>query len=158
MKILAIDPGSEFSAVVLFDGSKILDHFIYMNQDVGDVIEGCDADILAVEMVASYGMPVGATIFETCVWVGRFIERWFTTQVELPYMQIYRKDVKMHLCQSMRAKDSNIIQALKDRFGDYTYGKTGKGTKKNPAMLYGVHDDEWQALAVAVYVYDTFNK
>ena len=87
--------------------------------------------IKAIEMVASYGMPVGKTVFETCVWIGRFDACEDATLV-------YRKDVKMHLCGSMRAKDSNIRQALID--------KLGKEVTK------GVSKDVWSALAVAVTV------
>lgn len=60
-------------------------------------------------------MAVGETVFETCVWVGRFIEA--VSNYDIEYTKIYRKDEKMNLCQSMRAKDSNIRQALIDRFG-----------------------------------------
>lgn len=83
--------------------------------------------ILAIEMVASYGMPVGETVFETCVWIGRFIEHLNRFAIK-DYFKIYRKDEKMNICHSMKAKDSNIRQALIDRFGEV-------GTKKNPRLV-----------------------
>lgn len=85
-------------------------------------------------MIASYGMPVGKEVFETCVWIGKFAE---ASGMKENY--IYRKEEKMNLCHSMKAKDSNIRQALIDRFGVV-------GTKKNPRMvlsdssqIYGQH-------------------
>ena len=96
---------------------------------------------MAIEMVASYGMPVGATVFETVFWIGRFCEAW-----KGAFHRIFRKDVKMHLCNNMRAKDSNLAQALRDRFGE-------KPTKLKPNPVYGefkLKRDEWQAFAVAV--------
>ena len=148
MKILAIDPGNEKSAFVLWDGYKILKKGIWDNYDLlYDLNKG---DLLAIEMVASYGMPVGKTVFETCVWIGRFMERYYsqwTNPKKDSVRWVYRKDVKMHLCQTMRAKDSNIRQALIDRFG-------APGTKKSQGLLYGVSKDIWAALAVAVYQYD----
>lgn len=99
-------------------------------------------DALAIEMIASYGMPVGREVFETCVWIGRFIEAWGG-----PYTLVYRKDVKLHLCGQPRAKDSNIRQALIDRYG----GKDrAVGKKATPGPLYGVSADVWSALAIAV--------
>lgn len=78
---------------------------------------------LVIEMIASYGMPVGKEVFETCVWIGRFIEAF-----DLEYRYIYRKDEKMNICHTMKAKDSNIRQALIDRFGPV-------GTKRNPRLV-----------------------
>jgi hypothetical protein len=92
------------------------------------------------------GMAVGAEVFETCFWSGRFAERWFDNGGT--WDRIKRHQVKMHICGNMRAKDANIRTALIDMFGP---GKEKAiGTKKNPGPLYGVSGDVWQALAVAV--------
>jgi hypothetical protein len=107
-----------------------------------------DAHMLAVEMFSSYGMPVGAEVFEACVWVGRFIERWGGE-----YRLIYRTDVKLHLTNQRRAKDANVRQALIDRYGP---GKDRAiGRKASPGPLYGLTGDCWSALAVAVTAAET---
>jgi len=145
--ILAIDPGTAKSAVVLFRRGIVSYAEIVDNHDIVDTISNAAADHLAIEMIASYGMPVGKEVFETCVWIGRMIQQWGEN-----YSYVYRKDVKMHLCGSTRAKDSNIRQALIDRFGpgkDIAIGK-----KASPGPLYGFKKDLWAALAVAVTYVD----
>jgi len=148
MKILSIDPGCTESAWLIYDnaGVKGIHSFAKQpNDQLRREMKPCNdhyisgqADHLAIEMVASYGMPVGKEVFETVLWIGRFIEAWGG-----PFTLIYRKDVKLHLCGSVRAKDSNIRQALIDRFG-------APGTKGNPGATYGISKDVWSALAVAI--------
>jgi Holliday junction resolvasome RuvABC endonuclease subunit len=133
MKILAIDPGTFDSAYVVWDSEnrKIDIREIANNHDVLHFIKFGKYDVMAIEMIASYGMPVGKETFETCVWIGRF------RQVGCcPVQFIYRKEVKMFLCGNMRAKDGNIRQALLDMLGKDT--------------CRGVSKDMWSALAVAV--------
>lgn len=142
--ILAIDPGSTESAYVLLeDGYKIVEFGKVNNEKMLAIVATYNCmNTVVIEMIASYGMPVGAEVFETCVWIGRFVQA-ANCKVE----RLYRKEVKLHLCNSVKAKDSNIIQALKDRFGD-------KGTTKNKGPLYGIKSDIWQALAVGITYLD----
>lgn len=99
------------------------------NGDLRYGLYNIDYDLLVIEMIASYGMAVGESVFQTCVWIGRFEELALSRIKETQY--IYRKDEKMNLCHSMKAKDSNIRQALIDRFGPV-------GTKRNPRLVLWV--------------------
>jgi hypothetical protein len=146
--ILAIDPGTTESGWVIYDGACVIDSGMTENADMLYAIPDVPADRLAIEMIASYGMPVGREVFETCVWVGRFQQAWHKPEaVEL----VYRKDVKMHLCGTTKAKDPNVRQALLDMFPRTGGGKTPQiGTKANPGPLYGVTSHAWAALAVAI--------
>lgn len=149
MVIVAVDPGPEQSAILSFDGESVTDALILPNAELVGELARSDAGYLAVEMIASYGMPVGADVFETCVWIGRFLEAWGH---DGSASRVYRKEVKLHLCGSLRAKDSNIRQALIDRFGP---GKErAVGNKACPGPLYGIKSHLWAALAVAVTRYD----
>lgn len=152
MRVIAVDPGPEQSAWVVYVDGKIIGMDIEPNQEAAESIAAAGQHGLpmAVEMIASYGMAVGKDVFETCVWIGRFIESHeggsFCNGAY--HEKVYRKDVKLHLCGSPRAKDANIRQALIDRFGP---GKEKAiGTKKSPGPLYGVKSHLWAALAVAV--------
>jgi hypothetical protein len=148
--IFAIDPGCMESAVVVWDGEKILDHYKMENHIVLKRLKYLAATTpVYIEMIASYGMPVGAEVFDTCVWIGRFIQALKENRPEgmmtsSPIGTVFRKDIKMFLCGSSRAKDSNIRTALID-----LYGKPG--TKKAPGVTYGLKNDTWAAFAVAVY-------
>ena len=149
--ILAIDPGTDNSAFVLWDHieQKIYDKGIISNIDVLEMLERLAKDKLidcnvAIEMIASYGMAVGKETFETVFWIGQFYHAWRNKN---PAVLIFRKDIKLHLCGSLKAKDSNIRQALIDRFG-------APGTKNNAGILYKVSKDVWAAMALAVFFSD----
>jgi hypothetical protein len=141
--ILALDPGTHQTGYCNFHNG-IGETGVMANDDMLEYVKRDGSNLLAIEMIASYGMPVGREVFETCVWIGRFAQAWRQPE---RVMLAYRKDVKMHLCGTNRAKDANVWQALKDRFGE-------PGTKAKPGALYGVASHARAALAVAVYVND----
>jgi hypothetical protein len=151
MKILAIDAGNTYSGVAIVELPEF--RLVWFgklpNEEIYDVVKNFRIDEVALEMVACYGMPVGKDVFETCVWIGRFIEQLKGHKISY----VYRKDEKMCLCGSLKAKDSNIRQALINRYAKHDF-KTGKGTKKNQDVFYGVANDVWQAIAVAVTHYE----
>lgn len=156
--ILSIDPGNTESGWALIDadthrpiqfGKTNNDELRQMLKgDPSGLDLGLTADKYVVEMVASYGMAVGKDVFETCVWIGRFIE-CVQGDAEL----VYRREVKMHHCGTSKAKDSNITQALIDRFAS-GQPNHGKGTKAEPGWFYGFKADIWQSYALAVYIAD----
>lgn len=156
--IIAIDPGNiESGFVYLNDDLSVADKGKIDNEDLLDCIQSEDFDVnsnIAIEMIASYGMPVGAEVFETCVWIGRFIQAFVCHFNKEPKF-IYRKDEKLNICQNPRANDATIKQALVDRFarGQKNYGK---GTKKEPGFFYEFKSDIWAAYAVGVTYYDMY--
>jgi Holliday junction resolvasome RuvABC endonuclease subunit len=139
--LLAIDPGTEQSGwVVLDDENRIVSSGVHPNADVLTAVR--EYEDVAIEMIASYGMPVGREVFETCVWVGRYIE---AAGVPDDVVRVTRNEVKNHLCGSSKAKDPNVRQALIDLFGP-------PGKKSAPGPTFGVTSHAWAALGVAATV------
>lgn len=147
---IAIDPGTTQSAYVVFSSSSVWRVETISNKELAWRL--ADKDVyeiyrsvahLVIEMVACYGKPVGEETFETCLWIGRFIEAFGG-----PVTKLKRPEIKHHLCHTVKGvTDAVIRQRLLDKFG----GKEKAiGKKKSPGPLYGMRGDEWQALAVAV--------
>jgi hypothetical protein len=136
--VFAIDPGTFESAYCFWDSGQkiILAKGIAKNDDLLTIIWDTKFDVMVIEMVASYGMPVGKEVFETVFWIGRF---WQASPC--PAERIYRKEIKYFLCGSMKAKDSNIRQSLIDLIGK--------------EVTKGVSKDVWSALAVAIVYSET---
>ena len=147
--ILAIDPGPEQSAVVIWHDGRVVSAEIARNDQIRFSLRTRWKEIpyCACEAIACYGMPVGAETFQTCMEIGRFIEIR-ALQMFPEVRLIYRREVKMHLCGNNRAKDGNIRQALIDKLGPV-------GTKKQPGPCYGIASHLWAALAVAITALET---
>jgi len=132
-----IDPGPINQSIVYFSGTRC-EAFTCTRNEGPILWHGVP---IACEWIESYGMAVGASVFRTVHAVG-----WLNAKA--PTMRLIpRRDIKMHLCGSMRAKDANVRQALIDRFGL-------PGTKKKPGLIYGIKSHYWAALAVAVTAMD----
>ncbi len=143
--VIGIDPGPEQSAFVCLSNGRVFDRGTVTNEELAKCDGYWSNRQVFIEMIASYGMAVGASVFETCVWIGRFTELSRIAGGKIS--RVFRRDIKLHLCNSPRAKDGNVRQALIDRLGP-------QGTKKAPGPTYGVKSHEWAALAVAVYGWD----
>lgn len=152
MNILAIDPGTDESGYAALCAGELAASGVMPNAEMlaylGRHHWHVNGYALAIEMVASYGMPVGHEVFETVRWVGRMQQAWHSPDaVHL----IYRRDVKLHLCNSAKAKDANVRQAILDLYPRTGGGKTPQvGTKGQPGPLYGVSSHAWSALAIAI--------
>lgn len=148
MIILAIDPGTTESAVIAVDSQtyEIVEAGILPNEDAVATVRHGYYDDLNIEWIRSYGMAVGDEVFATCMAVGRMYE---AARPSIPSL-VPRMDVKMHICHDARAKDGNIIAALKSRFESPT-ARAGKGWFKL------IKADLWQAYALAVYRADKLN-
>lgn len=177
--IIAIDPGPTHSAIVWYENRKIEradaeveNHDLTRRlRDFRALAVSDNSDnnlLLAIECIQHYGsgMPVGAEVFRTCFWIGRFIEAeaWRGR-----YVLITRPTIKAHLCGTATAKDPNVRQALIDKWGGDSvaiggvkcplcHGKGWRGYdhtpcpewKFPPGPLYGIATHSWAALAVAV--------
>jgi len=144
MLIHGIDPGTTESAIVTWDGVRVRYGVIMENEMLLSILRQSDYTngIVAIESIASYGMAVGRETFETCEWCGRFREAAENRKAKI--VKVYRREVKIHYCGTMKAKDANVRQALIDKLGVV-------GTKAKPGPLHGIASHLWSALAVADY-------
>ena len=149
--ILAIDPGSELSAWVVYDvASGVLrSHAKEPNEQLLTRLREAGhqehVDRVVIEWTAPRGMPASAQLFETLWWAGRFAEAARPLSVD----RIPRLEVKQHICGRTNATDTNIRHALIDRYGGVGGKAVAIGLKASPGPLYGVSKDVWAALAVA---------
>lgn len=135
--VLAIDPGNVDSAYVRLSGTgRILSFGKVPNKEMLE-IAALPASFRVCEMIASYGMPVGRSVFDTCVFIGQLLER----VAPEPVVLLPRLEEKLAICKSPKANDSTIRTALIDLYGQ-------PGNKKAPGPTFGISGDVWAALAV----------
>lgn len=172
MIIIGIDPGPEksgFCEIHLRDAS-IWQAGTLKNQEIRDKLlsERRIIDV-ALEMPASYGMAVGATILDTCVEIGRYLQ---CCQSPFKTALLFRKTIASTLCGQAKAKGPFIRQCIIDMYGEGAIGGkkctkckgkgwfgagrlectqcNGAGWDVPPGPLYNVTTHAWDALAVAI--------
>lgn len=143
--ILGLDPGYERSALVRLVGGVPAGHWHVANDDLEWMLahDHPSGFVLVIEQIESYGMAVGKEVFETVYWSGRFAATFDGPMVRIP-----RRAVKLALCHSAKANDSNIRAALIDHFGPGR--EKAIGTKKQPGPLHGITGDLLAATAVGL--------
>jgi len=195
--ILAIDPGTRESGLVVLDSAgcqpRIADHSgaswassipvlgdLYNNEDLLTELRGPNVyDAYVIEMKHFHGKDskAGAETFESCVWIGRFMEAIRKEEAdEARIHRIIRSAVRTRICGTARSGDKEVRQALIDRFGGDSVALKGKkcpikpwkwaagvglhrpdclkcdgsGWLRKPGPLAGITSHMWAALAVAV--------
>jgi len=145
--VFAIDPGPVVSGWVLYntEDERVLAAGVESNGEVLWRVGMSTAQAMLCERFEARGMPLGDSSITTIYWSGRFHQAW-----DGPAHFIRRRDVKLHLCGTARAKDSNVNAAIWDRFSGGKGMRAAKGTKAKPGPLYGVTSHALAALAVAV--------
>jgi hypothetical protein len=154
LRVVGIDPGPTWSALVEW---LVEERRAHLGRCVfapnGEILCWLRRDlhqgILVVEQVESFGMPVGAHVFETVYWTGRFVEAWDGESCRLTF-----RHVKLHHCHHPRATESHVRQAILNRYGGTR--KAAVGTKKAPGPLYGIRGHLWSALALAMTVAENY--
>lgn len=146
MMLCAIDPGPSESAYVCWD--TFTNGFwppepyekmgiVSTEGMIGRLRLMLMPDLIAIEMVQSYGMTVGRSTFETALNVGRFMQTILYRNPNVPVKLYGRPTIKGQIGGKT---DAEIRASLRIR-----YGEAKKGEK-----LEGVKKDIWQALALAV--------
>ena len=150
MYFLGIDPGNIESAYCLINGKEEIIAFGKIENDM--LLSKLENDInyqdhfVAIESVNGFGRKVGQTVFDTCVWIGRFYQV-LKYKIENDVILVARKTVVSHHCGSSNGGDKDVREAMIYRYGE-------RGTKKSKGETYGISKDCWSALAIATWLKD----
>lgn len=149
LTLLALDVGTTETGWCLMDFETLHPEVFGKteNNELIGMIQRMPINYAVYEKFESFGMPIGQTTIDAIQWNGRFIQALKEIGVDADC--VTRKDEKLILCQSMKANDATIKQALVDRFA-YGQKNYGKGTKKDKGWFYGFRADVWSAYAVGV--------
>ena len=172
MHLLAIDPGTTESAYVVMRGDySPLSHAKVPNDQLLDFVYAGVFDVLVIECMESRAPRdnkgkqnvIGWTTYETCYWIGRFMEAAVSRGI--PIFRVMRTEEKSRIIPTKknrlpplpspvpRSIDSKIRNGLIARFAKFDK-KNGKGKANCKDTFYGFKADEWSAFAVGVVFLD----
>ena len=149
-RVWGVDPGTFKSGAILWNSSVPKAEYLgdIPNEYLCDLLVSKPADLVVLELITSYGIPIGKETMQALLMIGRIQEACRINSQ--PCVLVTRQDVRIHLCGTAKSGDPNVRKAITDRYGCWEHGKTGKGTKANPGPLYPVTGHMMSALAVAV--------
>ncbi len=181
--ILAIDPGPEMSAWILYNGKEpglsrhqenaLLEQEICLAYIRGAALVYEEIVFAGIATLQSMGH-----ILKTSEWIGRFKQ---TYHHDANCFGVTNREIRLHLCGTMRANGTAISAALYDRYGGYNKavggkkcetckGKcwrgrgrakhkcetcSGRGYKYPPGPMHGMNKHVRSAYAVAVTWWET---
>lgn len=163
--ILTIDTGTEFTAYALYnrESKQLADRNWLPNQEVIAKLPKYfeDCDICIIEMSAIYG-PCSMNILANTLIIGIYAQ--LAKQYSVPVALMFRKTVKMELCNSVRGVNDSVINNV---VRDYHFGEPGCKSKKNLNPFYfnseteknnarkELENNQWAALAIlAAYLHN----
>jgi len=155
-RIVGLDPGTHTSSVVeivrregVVDGNPWIpdESRTFHNARMGEwLAQRSFTDqsvLLAMEHMAPRPRkPSGWDTFKTIWWTGWFAAKWYNQ-----YTTLARQHVCGQLTHDTRATKGKVNNAIIARYGK-------PGTTADPGWLFGIHDHEWDALAIALVIAD----
>lgn len=174
MLILAIDPGTKQSAYSLIrEDYSIVSAAKQPNEDVLALIHHGEFDVLVIECMEprfhapgagkTMGLRIGDEVYETCIWIGRFMEAAYARGKQV--FRVFRSEERARLIPTKKnglpplvgkvgeSGDSKMRAALIARFARHDK-VNGKGRAANKDFFYGFRADMWNSFAVGVVYLD----
>jgi hypothetical protein len=182
--ILSIDPGPEYSGLVIYQNGTVCAAGDIHNEIIGSFLDGyhffdsithgyikiAECTGCVIEDIVFQGQMVGKSVFETAKKIGDFRTAWrIRRDFEAKLMP--RNDVLNYLCGSShfrdpktgrlkRLTDSKVKRAIMAKFPETGGGASPQiGTKKQPGPLYIMKGlkHAWSALGLAITFAETRN-
>lgn len=154
--MIAIDPGNENSAAVLFIDGKPIEWFLDSNAAIRNQLRKwpCTNNDLVIEYTPPYSMQsksgrayVPSQVVMTAIEIGRFVQLWKDCTGKEALL-LSRMEVKKHLLGRATGNDTQVRDAILSRYGGTREKAVGRKANRGP--LYGFKKDLWAALAVAL--------
>lgn len=146
MTIIGIDPGPEFSALVEWDGEKVINMRYDVNAWILNSLALQRKSVIGIEQIRGYGLPAGNSTFDTCEWVGKFELQ--ALQCKHTVYKIPRADVLTHFNVPRKGSDRWLKEKLVDEYP--TTFKQAKRNKSGSLLVKGWTDHHLSAFAIAI--------
>lgn len=156
MNIISLDVGTTQSGFCIGNSETCEPKYFGKidNEELVKIVKSFDYDVLVYEEFQSYGTQMGISTITSITWNGRFIQ--IAKDRGKQVFPVYRREVKMNLCNSVKANDANVRSALISRFAKFDF-KNGKGTKEHKDWFFGFKADIWSSYGIFITYLDKAN-